>query len=119
MKIVYCKHIPFKGFVAMNFFGVCVVRKEYKSIIEDGSYYTVKKTLNHESIHTCQIKETFYIGFYILYPLFWLFNLIVNPKKAYRNIPFEQEAYANGEDFNYCETRKRFAWVKYLFKWPA
>lgn len=114
MKIIYCKHIPFKGFLAMNFFGVCVVRKEYKNYIEQGGYIA-KRTINHESIHTMQMRETLYIGFYILYLLFWLCNLIVCPKNAYRNIAFEREAYDNEQDYEYVKTRKHFAWMRYLF----
>ena len=118
MKVVYCKHLPIKGFFAMNLFGVCIVRSEYKWIMERGDYYC-KKTINHESIHTAQMKETLFIGFYILYFLLWLVNLVISPKTAYRNIAFEQEAYANDTNLNYLESRKHFAWVKYLFKRAA
>lgn len=118
MKIVYCKHIPFRGFFAMNFFTLIIVRKAYKSVVERG-WYIVKRMLNHESIHTEQMKETLFIGFYILYFLDWLFNLIVYPKHAYRYIAFEQEAYANQGNFSYNEHRKHFAWIKYIFKKPV
>ena len=33
---------------------------------------------------------------------------------AYRKISFEREAYSNEDDVIYLESRKRFAWIKYL-----
>ena len=61
MKIKYSKIIPFKGFYAINLFGTYFIRKEFegKSV--------PKKTLNHEAIHTEQMKELGYIFFYIWY----------------------------------------------------
>lgn len=118
MKIVYCKNIPAKGFFAMNFFTLIIVRKQYKERVERGGY-TVTRMLNHESIHSEQMKETLFIGFYILYLLNWLFNLIVYPKHAYKYIAFEQEAYANEGNLDYIEHRKRYAWIKCLFKKPV
>lgn len=32
MKIIYNKLIPFKGFIAINLFGIIFVRKEYKKL---------------------------------------------------------------------------------------
>lgn len=109
MKIVYNKIIPFEGFLAINLFGVLFVRGE------KGRYLS-EKTINHESIHTEQIKECLYIGFYILYLLFWLERLVWNARKAYRGNPFEQEAYSNQSDLDYIPNRKRYAWLKYCFK---
>ena len=51
MKIVYNKWIPFKGFFAINLFGTYFIREENKHI------KVSKKTLNHEAIHTEQMKE--------------------------------------------------------------
>jgi hypothetical protein len=36
--------------------------------------------------------------------------------KAYRSISFEQEAYKNQHNLNYLDSRKSFAWMKYIFK---
>lgn len=112
MKIIYNSIIPFKGFIAINLFGVLFVRKEYKGKID-------KSTLNHESIHTAQMKELFYIPFYILYFLEWVANCIVcrNMIIAYYNISFEKEAFANEVNYEYLSTRKRFAqWRKLYIK---
>ena len=106
MKIIYNNLIPFKGFVAINLFGVLFVRNEYRNNISD-------RTINHESIHTAQIKEMGYIFFYIWYLVEWLIRLFIN-SNAYRNISFEREAYINETNLDYLKTRKRFSWLKYI-----
>jgi hypothetical protein len=58
MKIIYNNIIPFPGFKAINLFGILFVR--------NGAYID-KYTLNHEEIHTYQMKELLYIFFYIWY----------------------------------------------------
>ena len=106
MKIIYNRFIPFKGFVAMNLFGILFARNEYRNKISD-------RTINHESIHTAQIKEMGYIFFYIWYLVEWLIRLLIN-SDAYRNISFEREAFINDDNLNYLKTRKRFSWLKYI-----
>lgn len=51
--------------------------------------------MNHERIHHRQQLRWFIIPFYLIYVFSYLFNLIKykNHDKAYRNIPFEKEAY--------------------------
>jgi hypothetical protein len=103
MKIIRNNIIPFPGYKAMNLFGVLFVRGNAR--IDD-------ITLNHEKIHTAQIKEMFYVFFYIWYSIEWLIRL---PKgNAYRNISFEREAYANDRNLTYLENRKPFSFLKYL-----
>lgn len=69
MQIKYSKIIPFPGFYAINLFGTFFIREEYKN------QHVSKYTLNHESIHTEQMKDfckLLPIGgaiFYILYIL--------------------------------------------------
>ena len=104
MKIIYNNVIPFKGFRAMNLFGVMFARKS--------AYPISEKTINHESIHTAQMKEHGYIFFYIIYFVEWLYRLIryvYTGEDAYRNISFEREAYAHDGDMKYLENRKVFA----------
>lgn len=105
MKIIYSKIIPFKGYKAINLFGVIFVRKGQTLSPRD---------LNHEAIHTEQMKETLYIGFYILYLIFWIFRLLTPPwKTAYMDISFEQEAYLNENNLEYLKTRQPYAWISY------
>jgi hypothetical protein len=104
MKIVYNKWIPFKGFCAINLFGVIFARKGCK---------VTPRTINHENIHTAQMRELGYIGFYVLYFLEWLVRLVVATKTAYRGISFEVEAYEHQYDYKYLENRKPYAmWRK-------
>lgn len=112
MKIIYNNLIPFKGFIAINLFGVLFVRNEYKERFESEGFATT--TLNHESIHTEQIKELGYIFFYIWYLIEWLLRLPFG--NAYYNISFEREAYANEKNKKYLQTRKRYSFLKYMKK---
>lgn len=108
MKIVVNNIIPFPGYKAINLFGVLFVRKNAK--IDN-------ITLNHEAIHTAQMKELLYIFFYLFYVIDWLIGLVVywfDTKRAYKEICFEKEAYQNEGNINYLKSRKPFAFIKYL-----
>lgn len=105
MKIIRNNIIPFKGFAAINLFGILFVRKD--AVITE-------RTLRHEAIHTAQMKELFYIGFYLLYIWYWIVNLFrykFASHTAYRNICFEKEAYIYSAYDNYLEYRQKFAWI--------
>jgi len=108
MKIIYNNYIPSKGYIALNFFGIIFARKEYDPLSG--------KTINHEAIHTAQMREMFYLFFYLWYLLEWGIRLIQyrNRKKAYRNISFEREAYDNDDDMEYLKKRSVWGWWKYL-----
>lgn len=128
LPIKYNKLIPFPGYFAMCLFGTIYVREEYKD------REISKDTINHEGIHLCQMEDfvpnrnnkkwkTVLGGciFYLLYFIEWLIKLIISiftlgKVKAYRSISFEQEAYSNDDNYEYQDTRKKFAWTKYLFK---
>lgn len=72
---------------------------------------------NHETIHWRQQLECLFVFQWLLYGLMWLWMLMEyrgNMRAAYRNNPFEREAYANDVDPNYLESRKLFSWVKYM-----
>jgi hypothetical protein len=108
MKIIYNNIIPFKGFAAINLFGVVFARKEYKPFPE--------RMTNHEAIHTAQMKELWYIGFYLLYLIEYAVMIFKynDTNVAYRNIRFEKEAYANDGDINYLRDRKKFSWKTFF-----
>ena len=96
--------IPFKGFKAINLFGILFVRGD--AVID-------KVTLKHEEIHTAQMKELCYVFFYLWYFVEWIIRLF-GEGNAYRNISFEQEAYANENNLNYLEERNHFSFLNYL-----
>ena len=79
MKVIRNKLLPLKGFAAINLFGILFVRKDSK--ITD-------RLLNHEAIHTAQMKELGYIFFYIWYVIEWFIKLFTT-KNAYKSISFE------------------------------
>ena len=125
MKVIYNKVIPFPGFFAINLFGAMFIREEYKH------QPISQKTFDHEGTHTEQMldfvwgcKKLQILGgciFYVLYFIEWLIKLIISgftlgKVKAYCSISFECEAYDNDRNHKYLETRKRFAWIKYIFK---
>ena len=110
MKIIPNNIIPVKGFKSANLFGVLFVRNEWSDWIDDVD-------INHESIHTAQMKEMLYVFFYIAYLIEWLVRFIINPRTAYYNISFEREAYQHEKDMDYLKTRKHFAqWRKTITK---
>lgn len=104
MKIVRNNIIPFRGFRAINLFGILFVR---------GAAEVTGTVINHERIHSMQMRETGYALFYLWYFIEWLVRLAL-PGDAYRNIGFEREAYTNQTDLSYLERREPFSWVKYI-----
>lgn len=108
MKIIRNNIIPFKGFAAINICGVLFARKNAN---------LSPITIQHEKIHTLQIKEMWYIFFYLWYVIEWFIRLFMKGN-AYRNISFEREAYANQANPRYMwpHVRKRFEWTQYLRK---
>lgn len=125
IKLKYSKIIPFPGFYACTIFNCIFRHPKYKN------RKLSKTTYNHEMIHVEQQldfvggNEKLYIlggiVFYIAYFIEWLIKLIISAftlgkVKAYRSISFEQEAYQNEKDLKYRDSRKRFCWLKYIFK---
>jgi hypothetical protein len=108
MKVISSTFLPFKGFTAINLFGIIVVRKEYLPL--------TKRIINHEAIHTHQIKELLFVGFYVWYLTEWIVRLIYyrNFKKAYRAVCFEQEAFSHDIDLDYLHNRERFAFLRFI-----
>ena len=80
--------IPFKGFLAINLFGIIFIRKDEWDRCSERQQI---RTLNHEGIHSMQMRELLYIGFYLIYLVEWIYWLIFRWKKAYRHINFEKE----------------------------
>lgn len=99
--------LPFKGFSAINLFGVVFAREDYQPLSD--------RTISHESIHTAQMKEMLYIFFYLWYAVEWLIRWVgcgFRSKKAYLNILFEREAYKNETNIEYLKSRKPFSWLR-------
>lgn len=125
LKLKYSKIIPFPGFYACTIFDCIFRNPKYKN------RPLSKLTYNHESIHLQQqldfvggVEQLYVLGgiiFYIWYFVEWLFKLIISgftfgKVKAYKSISFEQCAYHNDQNLGYLTYRKRFHWLKYVFK---
>jgi len=73
----------------------------------------IRRVIRHELIHFHQQLELLVLPFYVLYFLNYLLNLLIyrDHDKAYRNICFEVEAYANDDNPDYLLQRKTYAWI--------
>ena len=103
MKIIRNKIIPFQGYKAINLFGILFTRS--KAVLSD-------VFINHEAIHSAQMKELLWIPFYIWYIIEYIIRLFCykfDTDKAYRQIWFEQEAYKYEKDLDYLKNRKCYA----------
>jgi hypothetical protein len=69
----------------------------------------------HETIHFQQQLELLFIGQWALYLFYYLKGLIKykDGPIAYRESPFEREAYRNQYDENYLKNRKRYSWLEH------
>lgn len=107
MKIIKTKWFPFGNYKAINLFGIVF----YKMDLTDTE-------LNHEAIHTAQMKEMLYIFFYIWYAIEYIIIYRTNKNKSqhehYREVSFEEEAHEYESNLAYLRYRKHFSWIKYL-----
>lgn len=108
MFIVVVKHLIPKGFDGFSLFPFIFLKKK--------DYRNDKVFVNHERIHLQQQVELLLLPFLILYFTEYVFRLIQyrNYMKAYYNISFEREAYANENHLDYLNKRKFWAFLKYL-----
>ena len=108
VNIIVNKIIPFGNYATINIFGA-LFTKIPKGILQT-------KTINHELIHTAQMKEMGFIFFYLWYGIEYLIIRLFHKKQgdAYKDVSFEEEAFANEKDFNYLNTRKHYSWLKYI-----
>lgn len=107
MKIVRSRYLPpLRRHAAINLFGVFFVHP---------GVHVSERLINHERIHTAQMRELGYLPFYLIYLIEWLLRLVTKDN-AYLSIGFEREAYRHEDDMHYLERRKHYAWVNYLRK---
>lgn len=108
MIIVRNRIIPFQGYKCINILGILFVRSNVR--------FLNINTVTHERIHTKQMVEMLFIGFYLWYLFEWIFKLFKYKDSwlAYKSISFEQEAYMNEGDIGYPMNREHFAWLKYI-----
>lgn len=103
-RIIRCPLVP-AGF-CINIFGTIWTRSPHQ---------ITPRILNHERIHTAQMRELLFIPFYIVYFIEWLLRLVEYRHwyKAYMAISFEREAYSHDSDAAYLAHRPHYAqWRK-------
>lgn len=132
MKKVYCKFLPFKGYLCMTLLWWLIIRTEYKdkitSIVE-----------RHESIHSYQQVVLFLFSLIvsiilslttnyswwcllltpiiplISYIISWIIEIILPPyNRAYKDICFEGEARALESNEDYKKKLFPFSFLKYI-----
>ncbi len=108
--ILVFKHFFRKNYVGLSLWPFIILR--------EASYKQDEVLLHHERIHLKQQQELLLLGFYIWYFLEWLFRTLwyFDSYRAYQNISFEREAYANEENLSYIKTRKAYSFLQYLFR---
>ena len=111
MKIIKNTWFPFGRYTSINLFGILFTKSNNLS----------ERTLNHEAIHSAQMKEMLYIPFYLWYGIEYILIAVHDiftgwrsQNVRYHDISFEEEAYANQDDSEYLKNRKHYAWTKYL-----
>lgn len=90
--------------MAINLFGVVFSKKP-----------VTLRVRTHEAIHTAQMRELWYVGFYVWYVVEFVIRLLwwFSWRRAYRGVLFEREAYRHEDDPTYpVSGRKRFAFIK-------
>jgi len=105
--------LVFKHFFRKNYVGLSLWPF---IILKEGSLRADGVLINHERIHLKQQQELLILPFYLLYIAEWILRtlLYLDSYKAYQNISFEREAYANEDDLNYLSKRKNFGFLHYL-----
>lgn len=106
MKIIRNRFLPPKRYSAINIMGLLFCRK--------GTPIT-PMTVRHEQIHTRQMIELCFVGFYLWYVIEWLIRLPMKGN-AYHNICFEREAYDQMYNEDYLQHRQPYTWLRYLLR---
>lgn len=109
MKIIHSKRLKGTSIRAITLWLWVLVRDE-KDLKN-------KVLLNHEKIHTRQWSELLVIPFLLWYLIEYGVRILKyrgDTFKAYMNISFEREAFANENNLKYLDGRKKFNWFKYI-----
>lgn len=108
MFLIVSKYLIPKGYRGMTVFPFVIVRTK-----KEAGFAVL---MHHEKIHIRQQLELLVLPFFVWYGLEYLVRMVQykDKNKAYRNISFEREAYANEKDLIYLKTRPFWKFLKYL-----
>lgn len=75
-----------------------------------------ERVKRHETIHYQQQLELLFIFQWLLYVIFWAWGMVKyrDGKKAYKENPFEREAFGNDRIQGYLAARPRYNCIKYM-----
>ena len=75
-----------------------------------------EKTKRHSRIKFQQRLELLFIFYWVLCIIFWIIKYIKirDAKESCFDNPFQREIQNNDSNATYLQTRKRYAWVKYI-----
>ncbi len=106
--ILVFKHFFYKNYVGLSLWPFIFIKNHTLKFD--------KELINHEKIHLRQQQELLIVPFYILYLTEWLIRSVfyLDTYKAYQNLSFEQEAYANEHCDDYLDNRRPFSFIKYF-----
>lgn len=108
MKVIVAKYLIPKGFLGFAVFPFVLLASEKHKMNE--------VLLRHERIHLRQQSELLVLPFFIWYFLEYALRLLQyrDRNKAYRNICFEREAYANEKSPDYLKSRALWSFITYV-----
>lgn len=106
--ILVSRHFFYKNYVGLSLWPFIILKNDD---LKDDSVL-----INHEKIHLKQQQELLIVFFYILYISEWLLRTLfyLDSYKAYQNLSFEREAYANENNLDYPDNRRTFGFLKYF-----
>ena len=106
--ILVFKHFFYKNYVGLSLWPFIILKHDE---LKDDTVL-----INHEKIHLKQQQELLIVFFYLFYLSEWLLRtlLYLDSYKAYQNISFEREAYANEKNLDYPHDRKAFGFLRYF-----
>ncbi|MBQ0113661.1 MAG: hypothetical protein KBT03_11060 [Bacteroidales bacterium] len=105
MIIIRNKILPSKEFVSLTLWPFCFVREDRINLFSN-------RCKEHANIHAEQQKELLFIGFYILYIMYYIRGLYRGYAfhEAYVRNPFEMEAF----EYEWSPSaRIKYGWLKY------
>jgi hypothetical protein len=108
MILLVTKYLIPRGYNGLTVFPFVFVKNE-----KDRNNFIL---INHEKIHLRQQIETGILLFFIWYFFEFLIRFLLyrNRSKAYRNICFEREAYANEKDLEYLKSRSFWKFLNFI-----
>lgn len=108
MKVIVAKYLIPSGFLGFAVFPFVLLASE--------KHKRDEVLLRHEMIHLRQQSELLVLPFFIWYFLEYVLRLLQyrDRNKAYRNICFEREAYANEKSPDCLKSRPFWNFLKYL-----